>query len=547
MITSSLKTALDACHRRDDGRALAALLDAWRASRADLIGDAVVALGPRAAREVPAPTGDSMLERGTAWREAAHSGEPCVMHHLLHSASEISDIRLLELGGNDPRPARALASLLAGRGLRRSAFAQIDRQITKVWRPLTELLVAARDGRALASLTAAVPLIVGRVPPARRADAADRIEAIVKAVRAACEPAPVLAPQDLALVEQILAYTRAPEPNAGGDAETEAALLADIYRAPADDGPRLIYADWLTERGTPRGEFIALQLRGRDRDRELASALLVSHVDEYLGPLAPHVAAVARFARGFVAQCTVKKEHAVEHPAWATVTEIVGGLPATDACPMPVLAKARELAAADLVRLASLAAPPPLATLELRATPADLPAIAAAYTAVAPRLAQLRAFGLHGLGATEPLAFALHGRPLESLEVTAPLETAAAWFAALAASEVRALVLHARAPRHMGSWTWLDSWLRIAREDAGWRLELVAVSGTKAHDIAHLIEHVIAPLVARVPRIAHFALYIPAQSEWRASTRTRITAVLDAHPALASRDLSARLAYRELF
>lgn len=39
----------------------------------------------------------------------------------------------------------------------------------------------------------------------------------------------------------------------------ELAFLARIRDEPDDDGPRLIFADWLDERGDPRGEFIRLQ------------------------------------------------------------------------------------------------------------------------------------------------------------------------------------------------------------------------------------------------------------------------------------------------
>lgn len=58
------------------------------------------------------------------------------------------------------------------------------------------------------------------------------------------------------------------------------ALLAAIYAAAADDTPRLVFADALTERGDARGEFIALQLaraKGKTtpaqlmRERELSS------------------------------------------------------------------------------------------------------------------------------------------------------------------------------------------------------------------------------------------------------------------------------------
>lgn len=71
----------------------------------------------------------------------------------------------------------------------------------------------------------------------------------------------------------------------------EAALLAAIAAAPDDDRPRLIYADWLLERGEARGELIQIQIalaRGggavdgealRARER----ALLEAHQERWLG------------------------------------------------------------------------------------------------------------------------------------------------------------------------------------------------------------------------------------------------------------------------
>lgn len=44
-------------------------------------------------------------------------------------------------------------------------------------------------------------------------------------------------------------------------------MLAAIEAAPDEDGPRLVYADWLQQRGDPRGEFIALQLAGKRTTR----------------------------------------------------------------------------------------------------------------------------------------------------------------------------------------------------------------------------------------------------------------------------------------
>lgn len=44
------------------------------------------------------------------------------------------------------------------------------------------------------------------------------------------------------------------------DRADHAAFLAAVVAAPADDLPRLVYADWLDERGDPRGEFIRVQV-----------------------------------------------------------------------------------------------------------------------------------------------------------------------------------------------------------------------------------------------------------------------------------------------
>ncbi|MBL9038847.1 MAG: TIGR02996 domain-containing protein [Archangium sp.] len=102
-----------------------------------------------------------------------------------------------------------------------------------------------------------------------------------------------------------------------------------IFARPDDDAPRLVYADWLTERGDPRGELIALQcararaeattrevragalgLQPRDSD-DLAEAtatreaeLLALHGETWLAGV-PRSAVQVRFARGFIHELTV--------------------------------------------------------------------------------------------------------------------------------------------------------------------------------------------------------------------------------------------------
>jgi uncharacterized protein (TIGR02996 family) len=76
------------------------------------------------------------------------------------------------------------------------------------------------------------------------------------------------------------------------------AFYQDILEHPDDRAPRLIYADWLEERGDPRGEFIRLHCAATDlapgdpareplakRLRELLSLHEVTWTDELVGPL----------------------------------------------------------------------------------------------------------------------------------------------------------------------------------------------------------------------------------------------------------------------
>jgi uncharacterized protein (TIGR02996 family) len=63
--------------------------------------------------------------------------------------------------------------------------------------------------------------------------------------------------------------------------EVERALLDAIVANPDDDGPRLVYADYLQTRGDPRGEFIQLQCQAARLDtEEPAQAELAGRAEE---------------------------------------------------------------------------------------------------------------------------------------------------------------------------------------------------------------------------------------------------------------------------
>jgi uncharacterized protein (TIGR02996 family) len=81
------------------------------------------------------------------------------------------------------------------------------------------------------------------------------------------------------------------------------AFLATILERPDDDGPRMVYADWLEENGrTEQAEFIRLQLAGQDPDRTMHLAR--EHGTRWAGPIAKHVYSFG-FHRGFVEEVTI--------------------------------------------------------------------------------------------------------------------------------------------------------------------------------------------------------------------------------------------------
>src|SRR5262245_16108928 len=97
----------------------------------------------------------------------------------------------------------------------------------------------------------------------------------------------------------------------------EDAFLADIAEHPADDAPRLIYADWLEEQGrAERAELIRVQVRRAAlpedafEQRELSWAerdLVKEHANAWRAalPVLPGVE-WGEFARGFVTRARVQ-------------------------------------------------------------------------------------------------------------------------------------------------------------------------------------------------------------------------------------------------
>ena len=353
-----LREALAAIRAGDDAGARRALIDAWCARRSPALATLVELIDERSP-------------------DALHGQ----LREIVRPKIATSEDRLRAVAdADDPR--------LSGWAIAALADPPFESKSAEAF--LTGIVaIAARDPRLLdrrAEIVSAIAARIGNRPMRNRL-----IEAVDAAARALAVLAAASA-DELAIEAQI---ATALEP-LRAHARSAAALLADIYANPDDDGPRLVYADLLLERGDPHGELIRLQLeRGRagpvgDRERWL----LKQHGKDFLGALAPVLSfgwsySRTELERGFVAVADFigagegssaamrrRIELVVDAPAWATVEQLQPSAWTVELlkrAPLRALQRVdRMLSAPDLHAIAARAEP--LAcfdTLQLRATEVD--------------------------------------------------------------------------------------------------------------------------------------------------------------------------------
>ncbi|MBA3501632.1 MAG: TIGR02996 domain-containing protein, partial [Deltaproteobacteria bacterium] len=226
---------------------------------------------------------------------------------------------------------------------------------------------------------------------------------------------------------------------------TDEELLRAIAEQPDDDGVRLVYADWLQERGDPRGEFIALQLAKRNREpsaeqERREAALWSKHHAKWLGDMARYIKmSDCTFERGFLVRCIVQyraardRDRAVGAAGWATVESVTNG----DALLLhPVMRSLREVRGVSTRTAIALATTPPARGIEtlhvnaygymetvyelggVLATTQTLPALRVLELSVAREedvLGAARAIQASPLGAQlARFTISLHGEPLDA-------------------------------------------------------------------------------------------------------------------------------------
>jgi uncharacterized protein (TIGR02996 family) len=262
------------------------------------------------------------------------------------------------------------------------------------------------------------------------------------------EGAPRLDEGDEALASEIERLL-APRPAAARTAAEEEALLAAIYARPDDDAPRLVYADWLLERGDERGEFIQLELSERSPEAEARHAELEAVAQlRWRGPLA-EVLLEVRFRRGFVADVQVAWDNPGQlqrlgaHPAWATIEEldytwgprapgIAGGRQHLD----PSMRSLRSLSGvsdAGLLNLCAAGVPWAIEMIQARVADADA-GRAMSATELLPKLTRLH------LWCDAPMTWLWHARWAHQLEELTLATRRSLWTVRREASRLRGLV-----------------------------------------------------------------------------------------------------------
>lgn len=302
-------------------------LAAWRRTRHPRWADRVTQVARvELAQELPRPLVGAGRTKADdeAWAALERAGDPLDLGRLfaaLRSASAATATERLAVLARreDPRLVEEIIALLEDPPWRANLFKPF---VTAA----LERVIAWHDVRALAVFEELAPRYKGIIETSVGDWVSTKLVRACEALRAL--PAARLDAADAALLDA--AGPPSPSPKKAASTRSDAELLAMVYAAPEADDPRLVYADALSERGAPRGEFIVLQIeraRGRGSEAQLAREIELHDADAkrratWALPLAN--GGNCRFARGFPVRVALNPTTAkkiVGDPAWATVHE----------------------------------------------------------------------------------------------------------------------------------------------------------------------------------------------------------------------------------
>lgn len=308
---ATVEAELRALDARDAKAVIPALLKLWRATWNPRVGRLLETFGAANAgplEDLPLKKTERSLELARLARDAGDAARSSVLQSFEAFARDATGGLVwpaVEAWGDiepDPRVARmALRTLVS-----------LEHQLTgKLWRRLVGCV--ERHGDHGVKDEAQPYLTVLSTKGEGWGFSVERFTNVLEKLALKRPPVDV----DATVLERFDAVARevSPAPNR----EDASMMLAAIVAHPDDDTPRAVFADWLTERRDPRGEFIALQLARAHRkatpeERRREAALLASHRQALLGPFDGLVGKTGLvFERGFLVEATALTELPV-HP-----------------------------------------------------------------------------------------------------------------------------------------------------------------------------------------------------------------------------------------
>jgi uncharacterized protein (TIGR02996 family) len=379
--SATIPSALQAARDDDLEAALDALVGVWSACRAPAVGDAIDRLGGIVDQRRPAlPRGGALQ---AAWMAAGEAARPSDVGALLEVWRDGKwpqvELRmsLMRRWAPDPRVCRAMVALTGDFmvGARRS-----------MWASAYDLLVHHADPRLAEDVLGLHRRLQGPRDLHRRAAMGRESDRVIDAFRAEVGRPTVLLPADEAALIELTAHLgRLAGSACAGDLER--GLVDAIVAAPDDDGPRLVYADWLRECGRVRGEFVALDvaLSAGQKVRGKRDKLLKSDREGALGPMAAVLGSRTRIERGFVVEADLRlgqgalvvtedqRRAILEDPGWRTVRSLRawdGPGPVLAGSPLDSLREVRGRASLDDL-LAAAVREVPLPVVSVALAPRD--------------------------------------------------------------------------------------------------------------------------------------------------------------------------------
>jgi len=323
MIERELEQARLAIAREDWEAALSTLLEAWRSRRAPRLADVIDRVTSRLPH-APVP-GKTVKARTESWlalvarQEARDIGSILATPWPKRWQDCVTLIDALGAFPDDPRIAVAMASIVQATPT--DSWASIA-----FYRPILSLIGRIGDPRTKPMLAADLAIAKSRFWN-------DRQRPVVLSTYDGLDDAPMLeSVEDAALARLEVLFASEVRQEQASE-KNEADFLSAIYAAPDDDTPRAVYADWLTERGDPRGEFITLQLAPSEATRKRVKQLLKKHGRTWAGELDRVVDKEGRvFRRGFLTEVVMLRDptkegvpRVVALPEWQLVTSIAQG------------------------------------------------------------------------------------------------------------------------------------------------------------------------------------------------------------------------------